>query len=96
MNTLVEGFEVDCAWPDARLIVELDGHAFHATRPSFEADRVRDRALQLAGFGVIRITYRELHTNRAQLARDLTTLLAARPETIPPWSATSAPAPPPS
>lgn len=77
MNTLVEGFEVDCVWPEARLIVELDGHAFHATRRSFEADRARDRALQLAGYRVIRITYRELHTNHAALAADLLTLLTS-------------------
>ena len=71
MNTLVEGFEADCVWPDAKVVVELDGHGFHATRDAFEADRARDRALQLAGYRVIRITYRELHTNRDALAHDL-------------------------
>lgn len=76
-NILVEGFEVDCVWPEAKLVVELDGHAFHATRRSFERDRVRDRALQLAGYRVVRITYRELHTNRNALADDLRALLTA-------------------
>jgi len=28
-NVRIEGMEVDCAWPDQRLIVELDGRAFH-------------------------------------------------------------------
>jgi hypothetical protein len=48
-NTLVEGYEVDAYWPDAKLIVELDGYEFHRTRKSFEADRQRDATLLLAG-----------------------------------------------
>ena len=75
VNTLVEGFEVDCAWPGQRLVVELDGHAFHATRASFEADRARDRTLQAKGWTVIRITYRQLRDEADALARDLRTLL---------------------
>ena len=29
-NVVIEGYEVDCVWPEQRLIVELDGHATHS------------------------------------------------------------------
>ena len=60
------------------MIAELDGHASHATTAGFERDRARDRALQAAGWRVIRITWRQLHERaRPQSRADLTRLLAA-------------------
>jgi len=75
VNALVEGFECDCVWPQQRVIVELDGHAFHSTRAAYERDRRRDRALSAAGWRVIRVTWSELHSARAALLRDLRALL---------------------
>jgi very-short-patch-repair endonuclease len=54
-NVRVEGFLVDCFWPSARLIVELDGYDFHRTRTAFERDRRRDAYLKLKGYTVIRV-----------------------------------------
>jgi len=67
--------ECDFVWPEARLIVELDGYATHGTRRSFEADRARDRALHVAGWRVIRITWRQLRDEPDQLAADLRALM---------------------
>ncbi|MDX6691756.1 MAG: hypothetical protein QOG15_3213, partial [Solirubrobacteraceae bacterium] len=67
--------ECDFVWPDARLIVELDGYATHGTRAQFERDRARDRAAQVAGWRVIRITWRQLRDEAGQLAADLRRLL---------------------
>ena len=75
-NVAIEGHEVDCAWPEARVIVELDGHATHATRHSFEQDRDRDRGLTAAGWRVVRVTHRQLRTDRDPLAADLRRLLS--------------------
>jgi very-short-patch-repair endonuclease len=75
-NVVVEGFEVDCAWPAARLVVELDSRRYHHTADAFERDRRRDRALTLAGWRVIRVTWRQLHHEREALVGDLRTLLA--------------------
>ena len=59
-NVLIEGKEVDFAWPDHRLIVELDSWEFHRTRAAFEDDRRTDRRLKAKGWTVIRVTWRDL------------------------------------
>ncbi len=68
-------FEVDCLWRAQRLAVELDSRTFHDAPTRFESDRARDRALSVAGWRVIRITWRQLHRERATLAADLRRLL---------------------
>jgi very-short-patch-repair endonuclease len=74
-NAIIEGLEVDCVWPEHRLIVELDGHATHAPAHAFEADRARDRKLEAAGWRVIRITWRQLHDTPDEVERDMRCLL---------------------
>lgn len=59
-NARLMGYEVDLLWPKHRLVVEVDGFAFHASREAFERDRARDAALQAAGYRVIRVTWRRL------------------------------------
>ncbi len=59
-NVLAEGKEVDFAWPDRRLIIELDSWEYHRTRQAFEDDRRTDRKLKAAGWTVIRVTWRDL------------------------------------
>jgi very-short-patch-repair endonuclease len=71
-------FELDCLWRAQRLIVELDGHAFHASVEAYERDRARDRALDVAGWRVVRVTWRQLHDDPIGLAADLGSLLAGR------------------
>jgi hypothetical protein len=63
--------EVDFLWRQSLLVVELDGYAAHGTLFAFEDDRERDRLLQLAGFRVIRVTWRQLQADEPALARDL-------------------------
>ena len=67
--------ELDATWPEHRLIVECDGFAAHGTRKAFEADRARDRALQVAGWRVVRITWRQLTDEPEVIARQLAALL---------------------
>ena len=68
--------ECDCVWQAERLVVELDGRAFHATAAAFEHDRARDRALHVAGWRVIRVTWRQLYEQPEALAADLRKLLS--------------------
>jgi very-short-patch-repair endonuclease len=76
LGTMV--IEADAVWEDERLIVELDGYAFHRTQAAFERDRQRDRAAVAAGWRVIRITWRQLANDPAGVIRDLARALVAR------------------
>ena len=76
INALIEGFEVDAVWRDARVVVELDGRATHGTAEAFERDRDRDRTLQVAGWRPIRVTARQMATARQALVADVRQLLA--------------------
>jgi len=59
-NARVAGLEVDVLWRPQRLVVELDGHAYHRGRTAFERDRLRDSTLQAAGYRVLRFTHRRI------------------------------------
>jgi very-short-patch-repair endonuclease len=69
VNVRVRGFEVDCCWPGERLIVEVDGFAYHGIPAAFEGDRRRDAILTAAGFRVIRVTWTHLTQPHAVIAR---------------------------
>jgi very-short-patch-repair endonuclease len=71
--------ECDFAWPAQGLIAELDGHAFHVTTAAYERDRARDRALSVAGWRVVRITWRQLRDDAVGLAADMRRLLRLLP-----------------
>jgi very-short-patch-repair endonuclease len=60
LNVPVAGYEVDFLWPDERLVVEVDGYAFHSSRRQFESDRRRDADLGAAGYITLRLTWRQL------------------------------------
>jgi very-short-patch-repair endonuclease len=60
MNVQRAGWEVDAVWDTQRLVVEVDGYGFHSTRARFERDRRKDADLMLAGYRVLRITWRRL------------------------------------
>jgi very-short-patch-repair endonuclease len=59
-NYQVAGFNADFCWPEARLIVEVDGYPFHSARAAFERDHRRDIVHKNAGFEVLRFTVRQL------------------------------------
>jgi very-short-patch-repair endonuclease len=75
VGAIVAGYEVDFAWPGARLIVETDGLAGHRTRTAFEDDRKRDRRTLLAGYRTVRLTGRALRNDAVEVAEDLREML---------------------
>jgi very-short-patch-repair endonuclease len=79
VNAIVEGFEVDAVWRAHRLVVELDSFEYHRSRAAFEQDRARDTALQLAGYRVMRITWRRLRDEPATVAQEVGTMLDRPP-----------------
>lgn len=78
MSATVCGYEVDALFADAKLIVELDGWAFHSSRRSFEDDRKRDADTLAAGFATLRITAARYGQNPAREAARLHEILARR------------------
>jgi hypothetical protein len=58
----------DFAWRAERLVVETDGGRYHRTRRAFESDRRRDQRLTLAGWRVLRVTWRQLREEPQRIA----------------------------
>jgi hypothetical protein len=75
VNQRVAGHEVDMLWRRERLIVELDGRAYHDEH-AFERDRERDADLQVAGHRVVRVTWARLTGAPAREAVRLASMLA--------------------
>jgi hypothetical protein len=67
---------VDFVWRDERVIVETDGHRTHSTRQAFEEDRLRDQRLAVAGWVVIRITWRQLTQRPSEVTNRIAQLLS--------------------
>lgn len=76
VNAQLERYEADFVWPEAKLIVELDGHAYHSSRRALERDHLRDAELRRQGWTILRFTARQLTTEPevvvAQIAAELT------------------------
>jgi hypothetical protein len=51
---------VDLAYPEHKLIIEGDSRKWHLLMESFETDRQRDNQAQLAGWRILRFTWRQI------------------------------------
>ena len=67
--------KADFLWPAERLVVETDGRATHSTHAAFEEDRRRDQSLVLAGYRVVRFTWRQVTDEPALVAATVRALL---------------------
>ena len=48
------------AFPDSRVAIEVDGLAFHTDTETFHHDRLRQSAISLTGWQVLRFTWLDL------------------------------------
>jgi very-short-patch-repair endonuclease len=94
-NAKVGGYEVDAVWPAERLVVEVDGFAFHGGREAFERDRLRDAELVAAGWRVQRVTWRQIVDEPVALVARLARGLSAAPAPGRPHAAAAPPGSPP-
>lgn len=60
VNVRIHGFEADFYWHGHRVVVEIDGLAYHTSRDAQRRDRQRDTALGAAGIRVLRFTWHDL------------------------------------
>jgi very-short-patch-repair endonuclease len=84
-NVRVGQHEVDFLWREQRLVVEVDGYAFHSSRGAFERDRRRDADLAREGIRVVRVTWRQIADEPEAIVATLAAALAAqvrRPSTF--------------
>jgi hypothetical protein len=72
------GYAPDFLWDAARLIVEVDGRAYHARRRAFSHDRQRDRKLALAGFETRRYAASELRSDPERVIAEIRAFLSPR------------------
>ncbi|HET9124756.1 MAG TPA: DUF559 domain-containing protein, partial [Solirubrobacteraceae bacterium] len=78
VNVRLQGHEVDFLWPEARLVVEVDGYRFHSSRGAFERDRVRDARLRAADIEVLRITWRRMERDPFAVVAEIAGALVRR------------------
>ncbi len=70
VNARLAGFMVDFLWRRGRIVVEVDGYTYHASRRRFEDDRAKGAALAAAGYQVIRVTWLQMEdSSYAVIAR---------------------------
>jgi very-short-patch-repair endonuclease len=60
-----------------RVVVELDGFAYHSGRREYREDRRRDRALVAQGYAVLRFTYEDVVSDVGIVVRAVQVSLAA-------------------
>ena len=74
-------YKADFLWREEGLVAETDGYRFHSSRRAFEHDRMRDQRLTVAGFVVVRLTWRQLTQEPDRVLSTVKKLLArlARP-----------------
>jgi very-short-patch-repair endonuclease len=63
--------EVDLAWPEVRLCVELDGWMHHGSRAAFTRDRARDRSLLGLGWMLLRYTWQDVTCDRQSMIDEI-------------------------
>lgn len=58
---------VDFAWPEQKVILEMDGYKYHSGHGQWEKDRARRNELTLMGWQVLHGTWRDAHSMPRQL-----------------------------
>jgi very-short-patch-repair endonuclease len=76
LNARVCGYEVDLYWPAHRLVVEVDGYAWHSGRAAFERDRRKGIALAGAGIDLVRVSWTQMEHDAFALIAALAARLA--------------------
>jgi very-short-patch-repair endonuclease len=74
-NVHINGWEIDCWWPEQRVALELDGRPYHVAAEDMERDRVKDTKFQILQIRPMRVTGDRWDLDRAGVHSDLLKLL---------------------
>ena len=79
MTVLIGGsrVQIDVAFPDIRLAIEVDGFAYHSGDERFQRDRSRQNLLIAAGWRVLRFTWADIEDRPEYVISSIHSLLAA-------------------
>lgn len=69
---------VDLAYPMYKILIEGDSRRWHGTFDAFESDRTRDNAAQIAGWIILRITWRMIQTEPSMVIQTVKAALESR------------------
>ena len=72
-------FRADILIPRLRLIIELDGFAYHRSKSAFRSDRERQNLLVLHGYRVLRYTNKHVQSHLPEILDALSPLLRGSP-----------------
>jgi very-short-patch-repair endonuclease len=71
VNAYIHGEEVDCLWPELKLVVELDGHGNHGTASQRNRDQRKALKLRAHGLTILRYTRDQVFFDAKQVTLDL-------------------------
>jgi hypothetical protein len=74
-NVHIDGWEIDCWWPDQKVALELDGRPYHVAVQDMERDRLKDTKLQRIGIRPMRVTDARFEHDPRGVFDDLKALL---------------------
>ncbi|MET0453823.1 MAG: DUF559 domain-containing protein [Mycobacterium sp.] len=77
-NYPVAGYRVDVGFPGPKIALETDGLAFHSDSDDFHNDRVRQNAITLAGWQVLRFTWLDLTEYPERVIAEIKYAISAR------------------
>jgi very-short-patch-repair endonuclease len=77
-NYPVAGYKVDVGFAVCKVAVEADGLAFHSDSDDFHNDRVRQNAIALAGWQVLRFTWLDLTEYPDRVIATIRSAISAR------------------
>jgi hypothetical protein len=74
-NVYIDGWEIDCWWPEQRVALELDGRPYHVAASDMDRDRLKDTKLQILQIKPMRVTGDRWDLDRVGVHSDLLALL---------------------
>ena len=77
-NYPVAGYDVDVGFPKKKVALEVDGLAFHSDSEDFHHDRIRQNAIALAGWQVLRFTWLDLTEYPDRVIAEIRSAISAR------------------
>jgi very-short-patch-repair endonuclease len=81
-NYPVGGYKVDVGFPKLKVAIEVDGLAFHSDSDDFHADRVRQNAIVLLGWQVLRFTWLDLVEYSERVTAVIRSAISAREQSL--------------